>query len=80
MGSALHRLWLETTAHFSMLSGRRPRRTGSTTENPATESRSMVGEYEADYGPVPRNELSAADPEIEAVLARSTVVSAKRGP
>jgi hypothetical protein len=40
----------------------------------------MVGEFCVDYGPIPQADLERSNPEMEALLQRSHVISAKRGP
>lgn len=38
----------------------------------------MVGEYYADYSELTKEELAASDPQADALIARSRVVSSKR--
>jgi hypothetical protein len=38
----------------------------------------MVGEYFADYSELTEEELAASDPQADAIIARSIVVSSKR--
>jgi hypothetical protein len=38
----------------------------------------MVGEYYADYSGLPREQLDAAQPELDELFKNSKVVSAKR--
>lgn len=33
----------------------------------------MVGEFEADYGPIPSDEIQKSDPKMEALFARSSI-------
>lgn len=43
------------------------------------EMQHMLGEYRADYTLPTEKQLAEADPEMDAVIQRSIVVSAKRG-
>ena len=38
----------------------------------------MIGEYFADYSELTEEELAASDPQADAIIARSIVVSSKR--
>ena len=71
MVAALRRLWCETVdlTGIRWVFGRRQQETKPY----------MVGEFEADYGPIPSDEIQKSDPEVEALFARSKIVSAKPG-
>jgi hypothetical protein len=75
MGAAFQRLLTKLPRWPSWTTGKADQ--GGSRE---TDECHMIGEFRADYGPVPREELTESDPEVERLLRRSKVVSHKRGP
>ena len=51
---------------------------GSASAEPKAESQPMVGDYSADYSALPREQLDAAQPELDELFKNSKVVSVKR--
>lgn len=74
MGAALARLWHETTAQFPYA-----RFFATARHETRVESCDMVGEYRTDYSPLELSEIEQEIPEVEALLGRSEIVSAKQG-
>lgn len=72
MVAALQRI----TAVFSEWSGSWRSRSAVTAKHGS--SRDMVGDYEADYTALGKDEFAVVDKDSEALLARSRVVSSKR--
>jgi hypothetical protein len=74
MGAAFQRLLTKLPRWSSWRTAKTDRCGGRESEECHT-----IGEFRADYGPVPREELAESDPEVERLLERSKVVSHKRG-
>lgn len=49
------------------------------TERIARESEPRIGEFVVDYSPLSREEIAASDPDCDALIRRSRVLSVKRG-
>ncbi|MCO5146417.1 MAG: hypothetical protein M9939_01975 [Mesorhizobium sp.] len=70
---------LQRIAHsFSEWSGSWVKRGVVADRDAREESRHMVGQYHADYSELGSEELAACDPDADALIARSRVVSSKR--
>lgn len=50
----------------------------SVVSSPRDEKPHLVGEYYADYSDLTADELAASDPDADALIARSRVVSSRR--